>query len=331
MQYRKNSIYLLSLMLLFTIVFVKPSKIEAGFADNYNSLYYDLSRLVYQANDTTASKQSIQDAINATHGKGKFKVIEAVNVNKYAYHQMSQVGTGYGTSTSRHALDQTGFKAMAVVAEGSGKLFIAFSGTNSGSVTDVNTARATLSVKEPGQAYQAQLFANFIYEKYSNYRGYKWYLTGHSLGGWLATNLYLDIRSATWLIPTDYKFKYGGPVGKKTISGVYTFNPLPMGKNQIPDVQWKANKDGLYNIDVKNLYINNEWLNGVYDMNTSQMDYIGTKGSINNENILHYSRLNYTPKGPLLDLAGYHLQAMTAQKDINAAHSLSRLGKYVGN
>lgn len=320
----------LTLVLIVSSVIVSPGAANAGYADNYNRLYYDLSRLVYSAEYSSYTRKTIQDDLNSKHGAGKFKVISAVDVNADVYHPMSA-----SSSTGEWLrLDGTGFKAMAVVAEGSNKLFIAFSGTDKSwnfipDLNDANTARETLSSNAPGQNYQAQLFTNYIYEAFPAYRSYQWYFTGHSLGGWLATKTYLDIRSANWLLPDKSKFKYGGGIKKSSISGVYTFNPLPMGKSQISSTQWNANKNGLYDTDVKNLYLNNEWLNGVYDMNTDKMDYIGFQGSINSENILHYSRLDYLSKGPTLDLVDYARQALTAQKDILNAHGLSRLSPYV--
>ncbi|MFD2680639.1 lipase family protein [Bacillus seohaeanensis] len=308
---------------------VRPTESKAGYSDNYNRLYYDLSRLVYSA-DYIDSYYSIKTKLNNLHGANKYKVISAVDVNDDYYHPMS-------TSSSTGdllRLDSTGFKAMAVVAEGSKKLFIAFSGTDTywdfiPDLYDANAARVTLSSKAPGQNYQAQLFTNYIYEAFPRYQDYKWYFTGHSLGGWLATKTYLDIRSANWLIPNESTFEYGGPINK-SISGVYTFNPLPIHKNQIPSIQWNANKRGVYNSDVKNLYINNEWLNGVYDMNTDVMDYIGTQGSITNEHVLHHSYLDYRSKGAYIDIVDYARQALTAQKEILYTHSLSRIKPYVG-
>ncbi|MGE8080987.1 hypothetical protein [Peribacillus loiseleuriae] len=318
---RAPILLVLSFVLFVASLATHPSAAKAGYADNYNKLYYDLSSLVYQVNKL--SNADIQNEINSAHGANKFKVISAVDVESNPYHPMG----------SPQRLDNTGFKAMAVVAEGSSKLFIAFAGTDLGlfvtpTLNDANTARETLTSNAPGQNYQAQLFTNYIYEAYPAYRGYKWYFTGHSLGGWLATKTYLDIRSANWLIPDKSKFTYGGGIKKSKIDGVYTFNPLPTSNKQISTTQWNANKNGVYDTEVKNLYIDNEWLNGVYDMNTDQLDYIGVQGSVN-EYVLSYKYLNYMSKGPTWDVVDYLRQAATAQKDILFAHRLSRLAPYV--
>jgi hypothetical protein len=325
---KQTIISLVAFMLLLPIMGANSNKTEAAYSDNYNKLYYDLSRLVYSAE--YLSTYDIEQELNNLHGKDKFEVISAVDVSNYPYHPMSTSAT----TGEWLRLDTTGFKAMAVVAKDSRKLWIAFSGTDVGwnlnpTISDAVTAKETLTSNAPGQNYQAQLFTNYIYEAF-DYKNFNWYFTGHSLGGWLASKTYLDIRAANWLIDTKTKYKFGGGIGKTPISGVYTFNPLPIHKNQISTTQWNANKNGYYNSDVKNLYIDNEWLNGVYDMNTNELDYIGIQGKITNEDVLSHRYLNYTSKGASIDLVDYFRQALTAQKDIIYAHKLSRIKPYVG-
>ncbi|MFF2175513.1 hypothetical protein ACFVT8_03465 [Lysinibacillus sp. NPDC058147] len=170
---------------------------------------------------------------------------------------------------------------------------------------------------------------NYIYSNYPTYSGYQWYFTGHSLGGYLAAKTYLDIRSANWLTSTPWK--YGGAVNKKTISGVYTFNPLPIPKNQISSTQWNANINKVYDSEIKNLYIENEWLNGVYDMHSDKMAYFGFKGAVPSS-IPTYKTINYTPKGSISgDLAGYYAYSLTHKKAVTDNHGISALAPYVSN
>lgn len=329
-RHRSFILSMVAIILVASSLVYSPSKAEAGYDDNYSRLYYDLARLVYDAKDTDTSQDAIEDELNALHANyKKYKVIESVDINHNSYHEMA---ASSASPNIYYKLDKTGFKAMAVVAEGSHKIWIAFSGTDNMSTADYNTARVTMSSKNPGQAYHAQLFTNFIYEKYPEYQGFDYYFTGHSLGGWVSTKLYLDIRAANWLIPDKSSFLYGGPVKKSIISGVYTFNPLPMHKNQMQTIQWDKNKnEGIYNKYVKNLYHNNEWLNGIYDMNKDVLNYIGFKGSITSRNYSHYSNVtdyngfNYISSGVPYDLSDYYFWAKSYERQIVDGHSLKEL------
>ncbi|CAK8584791.1 alpha/beta hydrolase family protein [Priestia megaterium] len=307
-------------IVMFTLSYLPA--VQASYTENPNGVYYELSRQVYNVKGD-GSHSSIESALNSKLGKGKFKVIDTIDVNEQNYHKA-------GTSSSSGKilpLDKTGFQAMTVVIEGSKKLYIAFSGSQS--FSDYNTAKNIMEDDIPGQLYQAQLYANYIYKNFPQYQGYKWYFTGHSLGGWLATKLYLDIRAANWVIPTTSKYKYGGPIGKKTINGVYTFNPLPIRKGQhLPQTQWDANKNGVYNQDIKNLYIENEWLNGVYDMHSTEINYFGTKGSINT-GIKSYSTLGYKPNSLLFDVGYYYNWCDRKQQAVVDGHSIYNFTKYV--
>ncbi|MFD0829620.1 hypothetical protein ACT8ZR_29030 [Neobacillus sp. M.A.Huq-85] len=312
---RKHILKKISLaVLIFTVLsnaFVPRT--YAAYSDNPNVVYYDLSRLVYKGSTEMNNKLS-----------SKFKVIDFVDVNQNQYHPMGTLING-----KLSELKKTGFKAAAVVIEESKKLFIVFAGSSD--IYDWNTAGKTVTEKTPGQEYQAQLYTNYIYKKFPKYQGYNWYFTGHSLGGWLAVKDYLDIRSANWVNDAS-KFKYGGAIGKSAISGVYTFNPLPISYDNVNLSQWNANQSGTYNSYIKNLYIENEWLNGVADMYPSKMAYFGTKGSINT-GIQHYSYF-YIPLGNIqADLASYYVQNSKSKnrdyKAVTDGHSISNFSNYV--
>ncbi|MEW4239767.1 hypothetical protein Q0N51_12395 [Priestia megaterium] len=307
-------------IIMFTLSYL-PSA-QASYTENPNGVYYELSRLVYKVKGD-GSYSSIESALNSKLGKGKFKVIDTIDVDKERNHK-----AGTSASTGKPiSLDKTGFKAMTVVVEGSKKLYISFSGSENGA--DYATAANVIQDDIPGQLYQAQLYANYIYKNFPKYQGYKWYFTGHSLGGWLATKLYLDIRAANWVIPTTSKFKYGGPIGKKTINGVYTFNPLPIRKGQhVPKTQWDANKNGVYNQDIKNLYIENEWLNGVYDMHSTEINYFGTKGSINT-GIKDYKTIGYKTSSLLEDTLRYYIWGSQNQPAVTDGHGISNFARYL--
>lgn len=287
------------------------SKAEAGYADNYNSLYYDLSAQVYKVG--TLTDAAIQHNINLEHGANKFKVIDAIDVKSEPTHAMK---------SPKSSLDNTGFKAMAVVAEGSKKLFIAFAGSET--AMDYLTAKNILENDKPGQLIQAHLYLNYIYTKFPEYQNYKWYLTGHSLGGWLAAKTYIDNRADR--LAVDTSMTYGGQIRKATIDGVYTFNALPLIRTQMGETQWNANKNGTYSTDVKNLFINNEWLNAFADMYPQQADYIGFEGSID-KGLPTYASLGYTPTGITTSVGTYYLYG--ASTDVKNAHSLSNLKPYV--
>ncbi|MEB2280091.1 lipase family protein [Lysinibacillus xylanilyticus] len=288
------------------------SEAEAGYADNYNRLYYDLSAQVYDVGDLT--DQQIQHNINVLHGANKFQVIDAIDVQAEYNHPMK---------SPKSRLDNTGFKAMAVVAEGSQKLFIAFAGSQTSE--DYWTAKNILENDKPGQLIQAHLYLNYIYTKFPKYQNYKWYLTGHSLGGWLSAKTYLDNRAARTAIDTS--MTYGGPIRKATISGVYTFNALPLIRTQMGETQWNANKNGTYSTDVKNLFFNNEWLNAFADMYPQQVDYIGVEGSIDDLKLPTYSSLGYTPTGITSAVGTYWLYG--ASTAVKKAHGIENFEKQV--
>ncbi|QPQ35947.1 hypothetical protein [Lysinibacillus sp. JNUCC-52] len=305
---------LLSAILLVTFT-LGTSKAQAGYADNPSKLYYDLADQVYNVGKKTNAE--IQHAINLEHGANKFKVIDSVDINSNPNHPMG---------APSYNLDRTGFKALAVVINpdnpnASKKLFIAFAGSEDGS--DYATAASSLlNGSVPGQLHQAHLYLNYIYDKFG-YKDYQWYFTGHSLGGWLAAKSFLDVRAGITIV-SNAKFTHYGPIKKKTISGVYTFNALSVAKTQMTDTQWTANKNGTYDSDVKNLYIENEWLNSIYDMHSDKIAYIGVKGGVD-KSIPHYSTFGYLQFGLLRDIVAYRNYSDSFYPNINKYHKLTYL------
>ncbi|MGA4722124.1 hypothetical protein [Fictibacillus nanhaiensis] len=306
----------LSIFSLFTLGTSSPA--YAGYIDNPSGVYYDLSKHVYKVTgDRNFDEYNIESLIDVTQPDNKFQVIDSISVNSGYSHPASKDNN----SSTLHVLDRTGFKAMAVVIPASKKLFIVFSGSQD--ITDYNTARNIIQADTPGQLYQAQLYVNYIYKNFEEYGHYNWYFTGHSLGGWLAQKVYLDIRAANW-VNTSGKYEYGGAIGKGNISGVYTFNALPLLKDShVNPTQWNANKNGTYNNDVKNLYIENEWLNSIYDMYSYKLDYIGLQGGVDTS-IPRYDEYNYDPSSLSYDIGGYALKSVPS-----AAHKLASLKNYV--
>ncbi|MBD8591239.1 MULTISPECIES: hypothetical protein [Peribacillus] len=266
---------LLSIVIILSFFNFDVSNTEAAYSDNPNGVYHKLSDIVYRAQGTASDVTNMQKRLDDSGflgAPGKYKVIDVIDVDNERNHPMATVAKGSGT----HTLDKTGLKAMAVAIPGSKKLFLVFAGSEN--LIDFKTAYVSVSETSPGQSNQAQLYMNYIYKKFPTYASYNWYLTGHSLGGWVSTKLYLDIRSARWLTSAT-KFKYGGAINK-SISGVFTFNTLPISKKNISSEQWNANLNGAYSNAVKNLYIANEWLNNTQKIHQNDLAYIGTKGSI---------------------------------------------------
>ncbi|MFD2046001.1 hypothetical protein ACFSTA_12575 [Ornithinibacillus salinisoli] len=329
MKKKKGFKYLLlSMVAIISVSFFGSVPANAGYSDNPNALYYQLSSQVYKVNGYSSGERSIQNQLTGLYGN-KFEVIDSFDSLNNPDHPAGELNSGLPGY-----LNNTGFQAVTVVAERSRKLYIAFAGTNPDSLADLLTSLNIMQNDNPGQLYHAQLYLNYIYNTYPEYRNYKWYFTGHSLGGYIASKTYLDIRSANWL-NSGPKFKHGGPVKKTSISGVYTFNALPIPKFQVPSVQWNANKNGVYDSAIKNMYIQNEWLNGVYDMHYTVMDYFGTKGAINT-GIPYYSNISYDKHsdsgyGIVRDLVGYYSHAKDWKKSVVDSHGIANFSKWVSN
>lgn len=315
---------LLSAILLLVTFTMDTSKAKAGYADNPSKLYYDLADKVYSVGKKTNAE--IQHEINLEHGPNKFKVIDSVHLDSddplKNRHPMASPG---------NSLNKTGFKAMAVIINPnnpdnpnpSKKLFIAFAGTQD--KDDIANAAVTLlNGKTPGQLHQAHLYLNYIYDNFG-YKDYQWYFTGHSLGGWLAAKSFLDVRAGITVVG-DPKFTHWGPIKKKP-SGVYTFNALPVAKTQMTDTQWTANKNLTYHSDVKNLYVDNEWLNSIQDMHPSQLAYIGEEGSVTQYKLPNWKTKFYMPTTPIIDIGLYF--AKNLNNDITDKHSLKYLSSSV--
>lgn len=306
--------------MLLSVSLMDTNSVQAGFADNYSRLYYDIAAQAYKVGEKT--DKEIENYINDRHGDKKFKVIASVDVNSNPDHPMGK---------PVYNLKKTGFKALAVVKEpvndtDKGKVFVAFAGTQP-SLNLSDHKNALVSVEgdnTPGQNYQAHLFLNWLYVQNYNYQKYDWYFTGHSLGGWLASKSYLDVRSAKALV-TDPAYTNRGPIKKSKISGVYTFNALPIAKRQISSTQWSANLQGTYNTDVKNLFVDNEWLNSIYDMHPTEINYIGFKGAVDVQKtkLPHYTDRNYRVHGLTQDIGDYYL--MNVFHDITEYHGISYL------
>jgi hypothetical protein len=309
----------------------KNSGASAAWNDNVSGLYYNLAKEVYYVNGWGPnSNYQIQNRFNNIYGN-QYKIIDTISVNDRSYHPAGTLSNG-----DSYSLAKTGFKAMAMVSTTSPKLYIAFSGTDEMSLSDWNTSANIFQGDNPGQMYQAQLFLNYIYDTFPVYRGYNWYFVGHSLGGYNATKSYLDIRSMNYLNSSS-KFKYGGAVKKTKVSGVFTFNPLPIPRHQVPSVQWQANKDGLYNTDVKNLFIQNEWLNGITDMHPYDIAYFGTKQAID-RGVKHYTQIGYSKNSSdsvsyrlTKDTTVYYGYAKLNQEAVIYNHSIFRFNSYVSN
>lgn len=312
---KRSSRYLvcfLAFFILFNVSFIKVN--AAGFQDNPPGVYHRLSSLVYDVNGSTENLNALQYRLNSSNlaQAGKYVIIDTIDVNENYYHPMATKKSG-----DIEKLNATGFKAMAVVIPSSKKLFIAIAGSQDR--FDYNNAKNVLEDDNPGQNYHAQLYTNYIYKNFPEYASYNWYITGHSLGGWLATKLYLDLRSANWLVGAS-DWKYAGVI-KKSISGVYTFNTLPIKKESVPDKQWNENKKGLYNKEIKNLYVSNEWLNRFQKLHPNTFNYFGAKGSINKGISDEYSSISGTPAEDLI-----HLVAIDRYRE---AHGLCQLSPHV--
>jgi hypothetical protein len=74
MNFARRISYLLlitSTILIFSSI-LNPLTSKAAYSDNYNRLYYDLSRLAYQA---SSGPTGIKNTLDSLHGKDKFKVL----------------------------------------------------------------------------------------------------------------------------------------------------------------------------------------------------------------------------------------------------------------
>ncbi|MDT0161633.1 hypothetical protein [Bacillus sp. AG4(2022)] len=300
-MFKKGIAALFSMILLLSVTLVDTNNVQAGYTDNPSRLYFDLSNQAYKVG--ISSDDDIKAYINKYHGGGrddKYEVIASVDVNTQPNHPMGKPVYG---------LDKSGFKALAVVKKPSsgspeGKVFIAFAGTQDDEEhSDAKNALVSLNENPPAQSYHAHLFLNWLYLQNPTYQNYKWYFTGHSLGGWLASKTYLDVRSARSLVNIE-PFTNRGPIKKDKISGVYTFNALPVSKAQMGSTQWNANIKGTYNTDVKNLFIDNEWLNSIYDMHDDKIEYVGVKGAVN-KGIPYYTANLYFPTSLAFNLIDY--------------------------
>ncbi|MEK3797641.1 hypothetical protein MHI18_05125 [Peribacillus sp. FSL H8-0477] len=299
---------LLSIVIILFFFNFNVSTTKAAFSDKDNGLYHKLSEIVYDADNLKKVKKKLTDA---HYPEPKFKVLDVLDIDNDKTHPIGKTANGKGI----YGLQSTGFKAMAVLEKSSNNVIIAFAGTQKNNPNDVLTAINSLTSTTSGQSFQAQLYMNYIFKaKLDKDKKYKFYLTGHSLGGWVSTKLYLDIRSANWLT-SKTKFEYGGAI-IPSISGVYTFNPLPISKKSISSEQWKANKNRVYDKDVKNLYIKNEWLNSTQQGHSDSLAYIGTQGAINKK----ITRKNYVTTGIKDTLIHYY-----TKDDMSESHKICKL------
>jgi hypothetical protein len=167
--------FVFTLITCFTFSSFAP--VDAYYYDNPDEVYYDLSRLVYKVTGNRINDANyVENSLDAYHPDGKFRVIDTIDVNGSYTHGISTTASGSCCSM----MAQTGFKAMAVVAPGSHKLYIAFAGSQN--TADYLTAKNIIESDIPGQLYQAQLYVNYIYKKFPDYQHYNYYFTGHSLG-----------------------------------------------------------------------------------------------------------------------------------------------------
>lgn len=316
-------------IMAFAFINVFTEVAEASYRDNPKDVYYDLSELVYQVEGTNTISElnNLTNQLNSRQGtKDKFEVIDTINVDHRPFHPASSGGDNFAA---------TGFKAMTVIIkrEVNPKLYIVFAGTDKG-LAGINDAKAAGTIANsitPGQNHQAQLYVNYIYKRYKDYQNYSWYFTGHSLGGWLASKVYLDIRAARWLTYSS-QFTYGGAIGKTAsgIKGVFTFNPLPIGKNHVSKTQWDANKNGVYDHNINNMYIKNEWLHAVQTMRHNELAYFGNRNE-RNTGISSYQDLSYNGDYLTLQalLVDYAQKAAVRKPSITNAHRLAYMKQYL--
>ena len=322
---KRFSLAVLVFFTLFSTYSVKPA--QAYYYDNESTIYYKLSELIYKGFAPLELENALRKKFGMVKGSSyitKYKVIEYVVADNQDNHPMAKPGK----------LKQSGFQAAAVVDKESKKLFIVFAGTSAGEIFDDGKAALQTTTKTaPEQERQAQLFINYVYKNNKDYQNYKWYFTGHSLGGWLATKLYLDIQDKKWL-NSSTKYKYGGAIGKKTIAGVYTFNPLPITKGSVSKGLWDQNEKGKYDSYINNLYIDNEWLNAVSDMHPKQLVYFGKETSKNMKLKKYDERpINYQKAASISEnISKYYgllvVSTYKEAKNIKNAHSISWLSKY---
>ncbi|MEF2095143.1 hypothetical protein V3595_10785 [Bacillus sp. CFBP9009] len=306
------------------------SSLLINWNDNPIYIYYKLSDLAYQIKGNKEKhKKIIQQELNKLSmdiygGELKFNIIDGVKNNTHLGQMFNKhpFSTNAEDTSKMIKLNITGFQAMAVVQENSDKLFIALAGTNE--YFDAKNAAVNLfGFKVPGQTYQSQLYINYLYDKFPEYRDYKWYFVGHSLGGWLAVKTYLDINSTTWLnAPT--KFKFGGAIHNIKINGVFTFNPLGINKSGVTAQQWVDNDDNAYDNVIMNYVIENEWLYEIQKMNPQTINYFGSIKKFN-KGIKDYKQFGFKPNWPVKDTLTYYM----FHKTIRQGHSLSNFEEYV--
>ncbi|PIE91877.1 hypothetical protein [Bacillus fungorum] len=314
---RRLSRYFFSFVVFLLLFNIGIPGASASFQDNPTGVYHKLASLVYDIDSTGGNISELQKRLDDSNigPTGKYVIIDVININgNNTKPPMAADMTG-----GINRLGPSGFKAMAVVdtSSTSKKLFIAIAGSEN--MHDYTAARNVIENDNPEQIYHAHLYTNYIHKTYPQYASYKWYLTGHSLGGWLTTKLYLDTRSANWIVRAD-QWKYGGAI-KKSFSGVYTFNTLPIQEGSVTVKQWEENKKGLYNKIIKNLFISNEWLNRLQKLHSNKMNYFGDRGSIN-KNISN--DLWFVSTTPIADII-----LLLSNTEISEGHRLCQLSPHV--
>lgn len=273
------------LVCLVTIIsLISNNKANAGYADNTSRLYYELSSQVY--NHSTA--KTIENNLYKVFKPAKYKVIDTIDLSKTNKHEMAR------SADKKYIkpLSKTGFQAITVVNTSNKRLYIAFAG--SAQLSDFRQVSETLESSQPAQVYDAHLYLNYIYNQFPEYRKYKWYLTGHSLGGYLATKSLLDAETKNILIPASRKLLHSGAI-KKTISGVYTFNPVTMNIKHFNKGQQAKNTSGNYRKTIHNLVYKNELVHAYQQKNAKSSVYLGTTTFVTDKN----SKLNLKQKHQL--------------------------------
>ncbi|MBV7505077.1 DUF2974 domain-containing protein [Bacillus sp. sid0103] len=169
------------------------------------------------------------------------------------------------------------FQATVFVNNKEKKLVVAFRGSQT-DLKDLawkdwqNNFRAVTS-DDNVQAKNGHLYLNYLYNmKNKKYKNYKWYFTGHSLGGWLSQKLYFDAKTGKVYNNDKKKYKYYGKITKKDITAIVTFNSLPLTKYNVSKSTWDTMKK---DTKVTNYVVKNEVLNELTLIKPKDFKYSG--------------------------------------------------------
>lgn len=276
----------ISAIVLVFLLFLAPltaNTAEASYINVSSKTYYGLADSVYNVNKNMTRGQLTKQTFNFNKN---LVAIDFTNINSAKNQPIFQLDNpkkkiDYDTNP------YSGFKAITVVDKTKKQLIISFSGSDD--FNDYGDALRLVSSSHSYQEIEALLYVKYIYQTYGkDYKNYKWYLTGHSLGGNLAVTTYLNLqRDRKFNSRGSHQYTYMKVKSSNIkVSGVYVFNPLPISKAQLKnDTLWKNNVNKKYSSIIYSHVIKNEWLHVSQQIGKNDLAYFGNVKFENNPKV----------------------------------------------